>query len=102
MKNLHVNGRLNRIGLLVDRAFTAPRLAFFFAGLYLIAFLIPFPLAQWYSTPHVSFALVTNSAPIAALGLALAGLALVGLNAQLWRIAPPQPAGSRRWMFAVG
>jgi hypothetical protein len=101
MKDHRMSERLNRIGLLADRALTAPRLAFFFAGLYLIAFLIPFPLARWYSIPYVSFASITNSAPSAAVGLALAGLALVGLNVQLWRIARRQPSRTlRRWMFA--
>ncbi len=101
MKNLRVNGRLNRIGALADRGFTAPRLAFLFAGLYLIAFLIPFPLPRWYNIPYVSFVSITNSAPLAAVGLALAGLVLVGLNVQLWRIARRQPGRAlRRWMFA--
>ncbi len=92
---------LHSIGRRADRILTAPRLAFLFVGLYLIAFLIPFSLPQWYSIPRVSFASVTNSAPLAAVGLALAGLALVGLNVQLWRIARQRPGRSlRRWMLA--
>ena len=91
----------NSIGSLADRMLTAPRLAFLFVGLYLIAYLLPFPLTQWYSTPHVSFALVTDFAPLAAVGLALTGLVLIGLNAQLWRIARRQPGPTlRRWLFA--
>ncbi|CAG0932012.1 hypothetical protein TFLX_02410 [Thermoflexales bacterium] len=101
MKNLPVSDRLNRIGALADWAFTAPRLAFCFAGLYLSAYLIPFPLAHWYDIPRVSFASITNSAPLAALGLTLAGLALVGLNVQLWRISRRQPGRALyRWIFA--
>ncbi len=101
MKNQRVSGLLNRIGPWVDRVFTAPRLAFLFAGLYLVAFLIPFPLAHWYNTPYVSFVSVTHSAPLAAVSLVLAGLALIALNVQLWRIARRQPGRTlRRWMFA--
>ena len=91
MKNQRVSGLLNRIGPWVDRVFTAPRLAFLFAGLYLVVFLIPFPLAHWYNIPYVSFVSITHAAPLAAVSLVLAGLALIALNVQLGAL----PAGIR-------
>ena len=100
MQNYPVKERLRTIASWVDRVFIAPRLAIVFAGLYLSAFLIPFPLAQWYNIPHISFAQITNFAPWAAAGLILAGVALVSVNAQLWRIARRQPGKPlRRWIW---
>jgi hypothetical protein len=80
MKNQRMSERLNRIGALVDWSLTVSRLAFLFAGLYLIALLFPFPLAHWYSTPHISFVSISNSTPLAAAGLVLAGLALIAAS----------------------
>ncbi len=94
--------RPNRIEPFAARMFTGPGLLFLFAGIYLSAFLIPFPLVQWYSIAHISFASLTHYAPLAAVGLAAAGLTLVALNARMWQVARTQPGRKTRLLILGG
>ena len=94
--------RLSRFAPWIDRLFSGPGLPIVFAGVYLVAFLIPYPLLKWYAVAQASFASIANHTWWSALGLALAGLILIGLNGQMWRVARRRPGARTHRLILVG
>ena len=90
-----ITGRINRalIGLrrLAVQAWAGPGLPVLFVAVYTVAYPARFPLLTWYDTAHITFASSTSYHPLAALGLVLAGLALVVLCWQMGRVAQTLP-----------
>jgi hypothetical protein len=62
-----------------------------FVAVYAVVYLVRFPLLAWYNVPHTTFASLTSYHPLAAISLALAGLASVVLCWRMWQVAQILP-----------
>jgi hypothetical protein len=91
-----------RAGALVGRALSGPTLAAMFVALYALTYLRQFPLLKWHDVPQITFPSITGQRPAPAVGLVLAGMALVALCWRMWRLAAILPVRSALRLLVAG
>ncbi len=88
--------------MLVSRTWSGPGLAALFVAAYALAYPVQFPLLRWQTIPNISWASITDYRPLAALGLALAGLSLVALCWRMWQLAQTLPRRAVLLLIVAG
>jgi hypothetical protein len=99
--HVHADERIRSAGRIV-RALSGPALPAAFVALYALTYTVQFPLLRWHDAHHTTFASITRHRSLAAIGLLLAGVALLALCGWMVRLARILPIRTALPLLAAG